>query len=41
MPTYFGDDIPLDHHIIEVRLRRLTDLFDSLDPSPFIALRRW
>jgi hypothetical protein len=37
-PTYLGDDIPLDHHIIEVRVRNLQDLFDSLDPSPFIAL---
>ncbi len=37
-PAYFGDDIPLDHHIIEVRVKSLQDLFDSLDPSPFIAL---
>ena len=38
IPTYFGDDIPLDHHIVEVRVKNLQDLFDSLDPSPFIAL---
>ena len=37
-PTYFGDEIPLDSHIIEVRIRKLRQLFDSLDPSPFIAL---
>ena len=36
--TYFGDDIPLESHIIEVRIRKLRQLFDSLDPSPFIAL---
>lgn len=36
--SYFGDDIPLESHIIEVRVRHLQDLFDSLDPSPFIAL---
>jgi hypothetical protein len=35
--TFFGDDIPLDSHIIEVRIRKLSQLFDSLDPSPFIA----
>ena len=37
-PTYFGDEIPLESHIIEVRIRKLRQLFDSLDPSPFIAL---
>ena len=36
--TYFGDEIPLDSHIVEVRIRKLRQLFDSLDPSPFIAL---
>ena len=36
-PSYFGDDIPLDFHIIEVRLHNLKNLFDALDPSPFIA----
>ena len=39
MPTTstFGDDIPLDSHIIEVRVHNLKNLFDALDPSPFIA----
>ena len=37
-PAFFGDDIPLDSHLIEVRVRNLQNLFDSLDPSPFIAL---
>lgn len=36
-PSYFGDDIPLDSHIIEVRIHNLKNLFDALDPSPFIA----
>ena len=36
-PSFLGDDIPLDSHIIEVRVRNLRNLFDSLDPSPFIA----
>jgi hypothetical protein len=36
--TFSGDEIPLDAHIIEVRIRNLRQLFDSLDPSPFIAL---
>lgn len=36
--TYFGDEIPLESHLIEVRIRKLRQLFDSLDPSPFIAL---
>jgi hypothetical protein len=36
--SFSGDDIPLDSHIIEVRIRNLRQLFDSLDPSPFIAL---
>ncbi|MGD9782111.1 MAG: hypothetical protein AB7V14_08155 [Kiritimatiellia bacterium] len=36
--TFFGDEIPLESHIIEVRIRKLRQLFDSLDPSPFIAL---
>ena len=38
LPTFFGDEIPLEFHIIEVRIRKLRQLFDSLDPSPFIAL---
>ena len=37
-PVYFGDDIPLESHLIEVRVRDVQSLFDSLDPSPFIAL---
>ena len=37
-PSIHGDDIPLESHIIEVRIRKLRQLFDSLDPSPFIAL---
>lgn len=37
-PTFYGDEIPLDGLIIEVRIRKLRQLFDSLDPSPFIAL---
>ena len=36
-PTFYGDEIPLDSHRIEVRIRKLDQLFDSLDPSPFIA----
>ncbi len=36
-PKFFGDEIPLDHHIIEIRIRQLDQLFDSRDPSPFIA----
>ena len=36
--SYCGDEIPLDAHLIEVRIRNLRQLFDSLDPSPFIAL---
>ena len=37
-PSFSGDEIPLASHIIEVRIRKLRQLFDSLDPSPFIAL---
>ena len=37
-PTFYGDEIPLESHIVEVRIRKLRQLFDSLDPSPFIAL---
>ena len=37
-PSFSGDEIPLESHIIEVRIRKLRQLFDSLDPSPFIAL---
>ena len=37
-PTFYGDEIPLESHIIELRIRKLRQLFDSLDPSPFIAL---
>ena len=37
-PSFYGDEIPLESHIIEVRIRKLRQLFDSLDPSPFIAL---
>lgn len=37
-PSYFGDEIPLEAHRIEVRIRKLRQMFDSLDPSPFIAL---
>jgi len=36
-PSFAGDDIPLNSHIIEVRIQKLSQLFDSLDPSPFIA----
>lgn len=32
-----GDEIPLRCHRIEVRIRKLSQLFDSLDPSPFLA----
>ena len=32
-----GDPIPLHCHRIEVRIRNLTQLFNSLDPSPFKA----
>ena len=35
--SYSGDEIPLESHIIEVRIRNLRQLFDSLDPSPFLA----
>ena len=34
---FFGDEIPLDHHPLEIRLRSLGQLFDSHDPSPFLA----
>ena len=37
-PTFYGDEIPLESHLIEMRIRNLRQLFDSLDPSPFIAL---
>ena len=36
-PSFYGDEIPLDSHIIEIRIRSLDQLFDSRDPSPFIA----
>ncbi len=36
-PSFWGDDIPLDSHIIEIRIRSVDQLFDSRDPSPFIA----
>ncbi len=35
--VYFGDDIPLNCHRIEVRIRNLSQLFDYRDPSPFLA----
>ena len=33
--AFSGDEIPADSGVIEVRLRELKQLFDSLDPSPF------
>ena len=36
-PSFLGDEIPLDSHIIEIRIRSLDQLFDDRDPSPFIA----
>lgn len=35
--SFAGDEIPLESHIIELRIQKLPQLFDSLDPSPFIA----
>ena len=32
-----GDEIPLRSHRIEVRIRSLAQIFDSRDPSPFLA----
>ncbi len=34
---FSGDEIPLDSHFIEIRIRNLSQLFDSRDPSPFLA----
>ena len=36
-PTFFGDEIPLESHLIEIRIRKLDQMFDSRDPSPFLA----
>ena len=36
-PSFPGEDVPLDSHIIEIRIRTLRQLFDYRDPSPFIA----
>lgn len=36
-PTYYGDEVPLDSHLIEIRIRKLDQMFDSRDPSPFLA----
>ena len=36
-PTFFGDEIPLESHLIEIRIRNLNQMFDSRDPSPFLA----
>ncbi len=36
-PSFSGDEIPLDSHIIEIRIRSLGQLFDFRDPSPFLA----
>lgn len=35
--SFAGDEIPLESHIIDVRIQTLPQLFDSMDPSPFIA----
>jgi hypothetical protein len=31
-----GDDIPQDSAVIEVHVRELNQLFNSMDPSPFL-----
>lgn len=36
-PTFHGDEIPLESHLIEIRIRKLDQMFDSRDPSPFLA----
>lgn len=36
-PTFYGDDLPLESNLIEIRIRTLNQLFDSRDPSPFLA----
>ena len=36
-PTFYGDEIPLESHLIEIRIRKLDQMFDSRDPSPFLA----
>ena len=36
-PTFYGDEIPLESHLIEIRIRNLNQMFDSRDPSPFLA----
>ncbi len=37
LPTFHGDEIPLESHLIEIRIRKLDQMFDSRDPSPFLA----
>ena len=37
VPTFYGDEIPLESHLIEIRIRKLEQMFDSRDPSPFLA----
>lgn len=36
-PIFYGDDVPLESHLIEIRIRKLDQMFDSRDPSPFLA----
>lgn len=36
-PVFFGDDIPPASRLIEIRIRNMNQLFDSRDPSPFLA----
>ena len=36
-PSHFGDEIPLESHLMEIRIRNLNQMFDSRDPSPFLA----
>ena len=36
-PTFHGDEVPLESHLIEIRIRKLDQMFDSRDPSPFLA----
>ena len=36
-PIFYGDEIPLESHLIEIRIRKLDQMFDSRDPSPFLA----
>ena len=36
-PIFYGDDVPLESQLLEIRIRKLDQMFDSRDPSPFLA----